>query len=87
MHRLAEEDLAIQATARSFADELIPYEVEVELADGEVPPELEKRHHERAIELGLFATNIPTEFGGRGCTTLQQVLVQEQGCRVTNALA
>jgi acyl-CoA dehydrogenase len=87
MHRLAEEDLAIQATARAFADELIPHEVEVELADGEVPPELEKRHHERAIELGLFATNIPTEFGGRGCTTLQQVLVQEQGGRVTNALA
>jgi acyl-CoA dehydrogenase len=87
MHRLAEEDLAIQATARSFADELIPYEVEVELADGAVPPELEKRHHERAIELGLFATNIPIEFGGLGCTTLQQVLVQEQGGRVTNALA
>jgi acyl-CoA dehydrogenase len=87
MHRLAEEDLAIQATARSFADELIPYEVEVELADGEVPPELEKSHHDRAIELGLFATNIPAEFGGRGCSTLQQVLVQEQGGRVTNALA
>jgi acyl-CoA dehydrogenase len=87
MHRLAEDDLAIQATARSFADELIPYEVEVELADGEIPPELEKRHHERAIELGLFATNIPIEFGGLGCTTLQQVLVQEQGGRVTNALA
>jgi alkylation response protein AidB-like acyl-CoA dehydrogenase len=87
MHRLAEEDLAIQATARSFADELIPYEVEVELADGEVPPELEKSHHDRAIELGLFATNVPAEFGGRGCSTLQQVLVQEQGGRVTNALA
>ena len=87
MHRLAEDDLAIQATARSFADELIPLEVEVELADGEVPPELLRKHHDRAIELGLFATNIPTEFGGRGCTTLQQVLVQEQGGRVSNALA
>ena len=87
MHRLAEDDLAIQATARSFADELIPHEVEVELADGEMPPQLENRHRDRAIELGLFATNIPTEFGGRGCTTLQQVLVQEQGGRVTNALA
>ena len=87
MHRLGEDDLAIQATARSFADELIPLEVEVELADGEVPRGLAKRHHDRAIELGLFATNIPTEFGGRGCTRLQQVLVQEQGGRVTNALA
>ena len=68
MHRLAEDDLAIQATARSFADELIPLEVEVERAVGEVPPELLLKHHDRAIELGLFATNIPTEFGGRGCT-------------------
>jgi acyl-CoA dehydrogenase len=87
MHRLAKADLTIQATARSFTDELIPLEVQVELADGEVPPELLRRHHERAIELGLFATNIATEFGGRGCTMLQQVLVQEQGGRVTNALA
>jgi len=30
---------------------------------------------------------MPVEVGGRGCTTLQQVLVQEQGGRVTNALA
>src|SRR3954447_11290440 len=87
MHRLTDEDLAIQATARAFCDELIPHEVEVELAGGEVPPELERRHQERAIELGLFATNIPVSSGGRGLTTLQQVLVQEQGGRVTNALA
>ena len=32
----------------------------------------------RARELGLCATNMPTELGGGGCTTLQQVLVQEQ---------
>ena len=30
---------------------------------------------------------MPPELGGRGCSTLQQVLVQEQGGRVTNALA
>jgi alkylation response protein AidB-like acyl-CoA dehydrogenase len=29
---------------------------------------------------------LPTEVGGRGCTTLQQVLVQEQAGRVTNGL-
>jgi acyl-CoA dehydrogenase len=37
--------------------------------------------------LGLYATSIPESLGGRGCTMLQQVLVQEQGGRVTNALA
>jgi acyl-CoA dehydrogenase len=87
MHRLSDVDRAIQARAREFCDELLPHEVEVELAGGEVPPELARKHHDRAIELGLYATNIPVEHGGRGATMLQQVLVQEQGGRVTNALA
>jgi acyl-CoA dehydrogenase len=87
MHRLSEEDLALQQAARAFADELIPYEVEIELAGGEVPQALAEQHGARARELGLAATNIAPEYGGVGATTLQQVLVQEQGGRVTNALA
>jgi alkylation response protein AidB-like acyl-CoA dehydrogenase len=87
MHRLSEEDLALQQAARTFADELIPHEVEIELAGGEVPPTLAEQHRGRARELGLVATNIAPEYGGAGATTLQQVLVQEQGGRVTNALA
>ena len=43
-------------------------------------------HAKRARELGLYATNMPEELGGGGCTALQQVLVQEQMGRVTNAL-
>jgi len=87
MHRLSEEDLALQQAARTFADELIPHEVEIELAGGEVPHALAEQQRARARELGLVATNIAREYGGAGATTLQQVLVQEQGGRVTNALA
>ena len=87
MHRLSEQDLALQGAARRLADELVPHEVAVELAGGDVPLELAARHRARARELGLVATNIPVADGGRGATTLQQVLVQEQGGRVTNALA
>jgi acyl-CoA dehydrogenase len=87
MHRLSEEDLALQQAARTFADELIPHEVEIELAGGEVPQALAEPQRARARELGLVATNIAREYGGTGATTLQQVLVQEQGGRVTNALA
>jgi alkylation response protein AidB-like acyl-CoA dehydrogenase len=87
MHRLTEADREVQAAARTFAAELIPYEVEAELAGGELPPEVAARHRARAQELGLTATNIATEHGGRGLTTLQQVLAQEQGGRVTNGLA
>ncbi len=87
MYGLSEEDLQIQERARMFADELIPLEVEAELNDGDLPKDVVAGHKARASELGLCATNMPKELGGRGCTSLQQVLVQEQVGRVTNALA
>ena len=87
MYGLTAEDIRIQDTARAFVDSLIPYEVEAELAGGYLPKELSDQHHHRAIELGLYATNMPTSVGGPGFTALQQVLVQEQTGRATNALA
>ncbi len=86
MYGLTDADLEIQARARTLADELIPYEETAELADGDLPPEVAAAHAARARELGLCATNMPAELGGGGGTTLQQVLVQEQAGRVTNAL-
>ena len=84
---LSAEDLEVQSRARSFVDEdLIPYEVEAELNDGELSAEVVARHHRRAKELGFTAINIAKELGGAGLTTLQQALVQEQTGRVTNAL-
>jgi acyl-CoA dehydrogenase len=86
MYGLSTEDLAIQTRARGFADELIPFEEQAEAAGGELPADLTAGHAKRARELGLHSTNMPAELGGGGCTTLQQVLVQEQVGRVTNAL-
>jgi acyl-CoA dehydrogenase len=86
VYGLTEDDLALQNVARSFSDELIPFEEYAELHEGELPEGIIDKHRDRAIMLGLFATNIPTDLGGRGCSTLQQVLVQEQGGRITNAL-
>jgi len=86
MYSLSPADLELQATARAFADELIGFEVTAEEHDGRLPDPVAKQHHERAVELGLYATNMPESVGGRGCTALQQVLVQEQAGRVTNAL-
>jgi acyl-CoA dehydrogenase len=87
MYGLTEDDLDLQKRARTFADEVIPYEEQAELAGGELPADLAAAHASRARELGICATNMPKELGGGGCTTLQQVLVQEQVGRVTNALA
>ena len=48
---------------------------------------MDTEYRARARDLGLMATNMPAELGGGGCSMLQQVLVQEQVGRVTNALA
>ncbi len=87
MYGLSAEDLEIRDRAATFADELIPLEVEAEMNGGDLPKDVVAGHKARAMELGLYATNMPKALGGRGCTTLQQVLVQEQVGRVTNALA
>ena len=87
MYGLTPEDLELQARARGFTDELMMHEQYAEEHAGELPGDVQRRLEARAVELGLTATNISTELGGQGCSTLQQVLVQEQGGRVTNALA
>jgi acyl-CoA dehydrogenase len=86
MYGLSDADREIQARAREFAGELIGFEDEAERAGGELPRDVTVAQAKRGRELGLYATNMPVDLGGPGCTYLQQVLVQEQMGRVTNAL-
>ncbi len=73
--------------ARRFAEEeLIPHEVEAELNEGRLPPEVGRRHHEMALELGFSAMDVPREHGGLELRNVDQVAVWEQLGRVTNAL-
>jgi alkylation response protein AidB-like acyl-CoA dehydrogenase len=83
---LSEEELDIQARARTLMDEIIPWEIHAELHEGELPEGQTEKHMARAHELGFNAINIPKEHGGDGYTMLQQVLIQEQTGRATNAL-
>jgi acyl-CoA dehydrogenase len=84
---LSVDDRETQQRARRFVDdELIPWEVHAEEHEGLIPEDARQRHHRLAIELGLFAMNMPKELGGGGMTMLQQTLVSEQLGRVTNAL-
>ena len=87
MYNMSAADVAIQKKATSFADELIPYEEYAEFHDGNLPEEVDATMRARVLELGLHSTNMPIALGGQGCTMFQQVLVQEQTGRVTNALA
>ncbi len=84
---MSDEEREVQERARRFVDEeLIPHEAEAEMNGGRLSEELRRRHHHMAIELGLYAMNMPKELGGGGMPTFQQVLVSEQIGRVTNAL-
>ena len=84
---MTEEDRAIQAKTRRFVDEeLIPHEVEAEMNQGEIDPDLREEWHRKVVDLGLYAMNMPKELGGGGMTMFQQVLVSEQIGRVTNGL-
>ena len=70
MYGLSEADLALQARARELTDQLIPYEEYAEAHDGELPDGVEAELSTRADELGLTATNMPEDVGGRGCSML-----------------
>ena len=76
-----------QARIRAFVDaELIPWEVEAELNNGEIPAEVRDRHRAIAQDLGLPAMDVPREQGGLGLSTVTQVAIYEELGRVTNAL-
>jgi acyl-CoA dehydrogenase len=73
--------------AAQFArEELIPWEVEAELNEGRLPPDVKARHKKLAIELGFSAMDVPAAHGGRDLRVVDQVAVWEQLGRVTNAL-
>src|SRR4029453_3634684 len=73
--------------AAQFASkELIPWELEAELNEGRLPPQVKARHRKPAIELGFSAMDVPAAHGGRDARVIDQVAVWEQLGRVTNAL-
>ena len=87
MTSLSHDERELQARARAFVDQdLIPFEVEAEMNDGELPPEVKARHRRRVHELGFAAMNMPADMGGGGLSIFEQVLVSEQIGRATNGL-
>jgi len=79
---------AWQAKTRGFIDtDLIPWEVHAEMHNGEIPPEERARHIAKAKEMGISNMAVPKEMGGGGLSMIEQVVVQEQMGRVTNALS
>ena len=72
--------------AEKFLETTQPWEVEAEMNAGKVPDEIDQKHRQMAIDLGLSSMDMPKDIGGQGLSNLEQVAVWEVLGRSTNAL-
>ncbi len=78
--RLTEEQIRLQQTVRTFADEVCAPRAAAWDRDGRVPePEIERQ----MIEMGLYGLTLPEPYGGGGQDLLTAVLCIEQLARVS----
>jgi acyl-CoA dehydrogenase len=83
---LSDEQQMIVDTVRTFVEkEIYPHEAEVE-RNGKVAHELGLEIAGKCKEIGFFAPNIPTEFGGGGLTQLEFTLLERELGRASMAL-
>ncbi len=88
MYPLSPRLRALQAKVRTFVDtEIIPLEVAAEMNGGVIDPKLVERHRAITRKLGLWNIGVAKKHGGSGLGALDDVVVQEQIGRATNALA
>ncbi|HLX35340.1 MAG TPA: acyl-CoA dehydrogenase family protein [Candidatus Limnocylindrales bacterium] len=78
---------ALRERARRFVvDVLQPLEIGFERAHGALEPAVAADVRGQAIEAGLAGGELPESVGGKGWTTVEQVLVHEQYGQVTGGL-
>lgn len=80
----AQQDL--RDRARRFADALIPYEEQVEMADGRIDEDTRAVIRRLARDLRLVGGNHAVAHGGQGWSMLEQAIVHEELGRVTNGI-
>jgi alkylation response protein AidB-like acyl-CoA dehydrogenase len=84
--RLSADQLDLQRRARALADEvLLPLEDACEANDG-LTPEQHRMAKAEVLARGLHAINHAVSDGGQGYDLFEQMLVEEQWGRLTNAL-
>jgi acyl-CoA dehydrogenase len=75
---LSDEQQMIVDTVRTFVEnELYPHEDEVERT-GVVPKELGQEISQKCRDIGFYASNISTEFGGGGLNTFDFTLLERE---------
>src|SRR5262245_17795327 len=83
---LTEEQRLLVETARRFVrTELIPLEQELDRTRA-LDPAKAQEIFRKSKALGLYAVNIPTEYGGGGLSAVDTCLVEEQFGHTTDIL-
>ncbi len=80
-----EQRMLVDMVRRFVEEELYPHEQEVERQDA-VPPELQREIRAKAMELGIYAANMPEELGGGGLDNVSLVLLERELGRAAYAL-
>jgi acyl-CoA dehydrogenase len=80
-----EQRMLVDMVRRFVEEELYPHEAEVERLDA-VPPELQREIRAKAMELGIYAANMPEELGGGGLDNVSLVLLERELGRAAYAL-
>lgn len=85
--QLSEEQEMIVDMMRSFVEnELIPHEDEVEKANA-VSPQLAQHIRDKAIAAGIYAANMPEEYGAADLDNVSSVLMERELGRTSYALS
>src|SRR5712671_6812877 len=80
-----EQRLLVETARRFVRTELIPLEGELERTRA-LTPEKARDIFEKSKALGLYAVNIPTEYGGGGLSAVDTCLAEEQFGHTTDIL-
>lgn len=72
-----EQRLLVETVRQFIEKEIYPHERAVDRA-GEVPPELGHQIKDRALEMGLYAANMPEEVGGGGLDIMSQMYLERE---------
>ncbi|MGW2764470.1 acyl-CoA dehydrogenase family protein [Streptomyces sp. NPDC001275] len=75
----------LKERAAALADKIMIHEDACEANNG-LTPEVLRGIRDDVLASGLQAVNMPTEWGGAGLSVLEQVVVQEELGKLTNAL-
>ena len=83
---LSEEQHLLVSSIRSFIDsELRPLEEDIEKT-GRLADDVASEIRAKSQELGLYAVNIPTKYGGGGLSVLDWMIAEEQFGRTSDIL-